>query len=440
LRPQEIIRKKRDGNVLSREEIGFFVNGVARGELADYQSSALLMAIFLNGMNADEQFALTEAMLNSGTRLDFSDIKAPKADKHSTGGVGDKTSLVIAPLAAAAGLAVPMISGRGLGHTGGTLDKLESIPGYKVGLTLQEFRSVLERVGFAMMGQTSDIAPADRKLYSLRDASSTVESIPLIVASIMSKKLAAGLDALVLDVKTGSGAFMKERSRAQELALELVKTGNAFGVKTQALITDMNQPLGHTVGNSLEVLECIKILRGESSARAMPVQELSVELTARMVQQAGLESSIELARTRVNGLLRSGHALELFRKNVEAQGGDPRVCDDPEKLQDLTAKAVRIESSRNGFVTSIDTFAIGNIVAALGGGRVRIEDQIDPAVGYAVEAGLGDELKQGDVLGFVYCRDNVSPEEVIAQMRAAYTISEVPPSNVPELIKEVIEA
>ena len=440
MRPQEIIRKKRDGNVLSRDEIEFLVNGVARGELADYQTSALLMAIFLNGMNADEQFALTEAMLNSGTRLNFSDINAPKADKHSTGGVGDKTSLVIAPLAAAAGLAVPMISGRGLGHTGGTLDKLESIPGYKVGLTLEEFRSVLERVGFAMMGQTSDIAPADRKLYSLRDATSTVEAIPLIVASIMSKKLAAGLDALVLDVKTGSGAFMRERSRAQELASELVKTGNAFGVKTQALITDMNQPLGHTVGNSLEVLECIKILRGESSARAMPVQELSVELTARMVQQAGLESSIEVARTRVNGLLRSGHALELFRKNVEAQGGDPRVCDDPEKLLDLTAKAVRIESSSNGFVTLIDTFAIGNAVATLGGGRVRIEDAIDPAVGYAVEAGLGDELKQGDVLGFIYCRDNVSSEEVIAQVRAAYTISDVPPSNVPELIKEVIEA
>jgi len=440
LRPQEIIRKKRDGNVLSRDEIEFLVNGVARGELADYQTSALLMAIFLNGMNADEQFALTEAMLNSGTRLNFSDINAPKADKHSTGGVGDKTSLVIAPLAAAAGLAVPMISGRGLGHTGGTLDKLESIPGYKVGLTLEEFRSVLERVGFAMMGQTSDIAPADRKLYSLRDATSTVEAIPLIVASIMSKKLAAGLDALVLDVKTGSGAFMRERSRAQELASELVKTGNAFGVRTQALITDMNQPLGHTVGNSLEVLECIKILRGESSARAMPVQELSVELTARMVQQAGLESSIEVARTRVNGLLRSGHALELFRKNVEAQGGDPRICDDPEKLLDLTAKAVRIESSSNGFVTLIDTFAIGNAVATLGGGRVRIEDAIDPAVGYAVEAGLGDELKQGDVLGFIYCRDNVSPEEVIAQVRAAYTISDVPPSNVPELIKEVIEA
>jgi len=440
LRPQEIIRKKRDGNALSRDEIWFFVNGVARGELADYQTSALLMAIFLIGMNADEQFALTEAMLNSGTLLNFSDINAPKADKHSTGGVGDKTSLVIAPLAAAAGLVVPMISGRGLGHTGGTLDKLESIPGYKVGLTLEEFRSVLKRVGFAMMGQTSDIAPADRKLYSLRDATSTVEAIPLIVASIMSKKLAAGLDALVLDVKTGSGAFMRERSRAQELASELVKTGNAFGVRTQALITDMNQPLGHTVGNSLEVLECIKILRGESSARAMPVQELSVELTARMVQQAGLESSIEVARTRVNGLLRSGHALELFRKNVEAQGGDPRVCDDPEKLLDLTAKAVRIESSSNGFVTSIDTFAIGNAVAALGGGRVRIDDAIDPAVGYAVEAGLGDELKQGDVLGFIYCRDNVSPEEVIAQVRAAYTISDVPPSNVPELIKEVIEA
>ena len=333
-----------------------------------------------------------------------------------------------------------MISGRGLGHTGGTLDKLESIHGYKVGLTLEEFRSVLARVGFAMMGQTAEIAPADRKLYALRDATSTVEAIPLIVASIMSKKLAAGLDALVLDVKTGNGAFMREESQAKELASELVKTGNAFGVKTLALITDMNQPLGHTVGNSLEVLECVNILRGEVSARALPVQELSIELAARMVHAAGVETSITSARVKVKSLLGSGHALERFRENVEAQGGNPHICDSPEKLLDLTAKPVRLESQSNGFVTSIDTFAIGNAVAALGGGRIRMEDRIDPSVGFAVEAGLGDELRNGDVLGFVYCREGFPAEEAIAQLQSAFHISDAPPSSVPELIKEVIEA
>src|SRR5690349_193399 len=263
LRPQDIIRKKRDGAELSRDEIAFFVKGVTSGDVAEYQISAWLMAVFLNGMTDAEQSALTEAMLHSGEILDFSEISKPKVDKHSTGGVGDKTSLLIAPLAAAAGVCVPMISGRGLGHTGGTLDKLESIPGYRVDLSLAEFRSVLDQCGFAMNGQTAEIAPADRKLYALRDATSTVEAIPLIVASIISKKGAAGLDAMVIDVKTGSGAFMREPVRARELAQALVKTGNSLGVVTQALITDMNQPLGRAVGNSVEVRECIELLRGE---------------------------------------------------------------------------------------------------------------------------------------------------------------------------------
>src|SRR5438309_2997843 len=264
MRPQDIIRRKRDGAELSREEIEFFVRGVTSGEIADYQSTALLMAIFLNGMTDAEQSALTNAMLHSGDILDFSDIPKPKADKHSTGGVGDKTSLLIAPMAAAAGVCVPMISGRGLGHTGGTLDKLESIPGYRVDLSLKEFRSVLDKVGFAMNGQTAEIAPADKKLYALRDATATVETIPLIVASIISKKGAAGLDAMVIDVKTGSGAFMREPPRAGDLAHALVRTGNSLGVRTEALITDMNQLPGRAVGNSVEVRECIEILRGEA--------------------------------------------------------------------------------------------------------------------------------------------------------------------------------
>ena len=329
MRPQDIIRKKRDRGQLSREEIEFFVRGVTSGEIADYQSTALLMAILLNGMTDEEQSSLTNAMLHSGDILDFSDIPKPKADKHSTGGVGDKTSLLIAPLAAAAGICVPMISGRGLGHTGGTLDKLESIPGYRVNLSLQEFRAVLDQCGFAMNGQTAEIAPADRKLYALRDATATVEAIPLIVASIISKKGAAGLDAMVIDVKTGSGAFMREHEKARELAQALVKTGNSLGVHSQALITDMNQPLGQAVGNSVEVLECVQLLRGEINDRARPVLDLSIELAARMVRLVQLEPTLDEARARIQRVYESGEALECFRRNVEAQSGDPRVCDDP---------------------------------------------------------------------------------------------------------------
>src|SRR4051812_47804573 len=302
MRPQDIIRKKRDRGELSRDEIEFFIRGVTSGEIADYQSTALLMAILLNGMTDAEQSSLTSAMLHSGDILDFSDIDKPKADKHSTGGVGDKTSLLIAPFAAAAGICVPMISGRGLGHTGGTLDKLESIPGYRVDLSLTEFRGVLHKCGYAMNGQTAEIAPADKKLYALRDSTATVEAIPLIVASIISKKGAAGLGAMVIDVKTGSGAFMREEDRARELARALVNTGNSLGVRSQALLTDMNQPLGQAVGNSVEVLECIRLLRGEITEGARPVLDLSIELAARMVVLADLEASVEAARARIQKL------------------------------------------------------------------------------------------------------------------------------------------
>jgi pyrimidine-nucleoside phosphorylase len=440
LRPQDIIRKKREGGRLSRDEIQFFVKGVTSETLADYQAAALLMAIFVRGMDESEQHSLTEAMLYSGQLLDFSDLPQPKSDKHSTGGVGDKTSLVIAPLAAACGLAVPMISGRGLGHTGGTLDKLESIPGYRVDIGLDQFRRVLRTVGYAMMGQTAEIAPADRKLYALRDATSTVEAIPLIVASIMSKKLAAGLDSLVLDVKTGSGAFMRHEDRARELARALVKTGNAFGVRTQALMTDMNQPLGYTVGNAHEVLECIRILRNETHQRAEPVRQLSLELTARMVQSAGLEKTIEAARVRANRCLESGEALERCRRNIEAQGGDPHVCDAPDEMLDLTAHEVKVESPRAGFITAIDTFEVGSAVAALGGGRIRIEDKIDPAVGFASEVGIGDRVEVGETIGIVFARDPDRAQSAVRQFQSAYSIGEVPPPTALELIKEVIDA
>jgi pyrimidine-nucleoside phosphorylase len=439
LRPQDVIRKKRDGGQLSREEIAFFVDGVTHGTVADYQSSALLMAIYLNGMTTSETAMLTDRMLHSGEVLDFSAVPKPKADKHSTGGVGDKTSLVLAPLAAACGATVPMISGRGLGHTGGTLDKLESIPGYRVHLNLDEFKVILERVGFAMMGQTLQIAPADKKFYALRDATATIEAIPLIVASIMSKKLAAGLDALVLDVKTGTGAFMSDEGDARALARALVSTGNSCGVRTEALLTDMNQPLGRGVGHSIEVRECIEILRNEPPEGARPVLDLSVELAARMVALSGVEPTLEAARAQVQKALESGAALECFRLNVEEQGGDPRVCDDPARLLPLTPHEVKVESTRTGFVTGIDAAEVGHAIASIGGGRTRIEDTIDPGVGFAVERKIGDEVRAGDTLGVLYCRDEAHAGRTTERIRAAYTIGadSIP---APKLIKEVITA
>src|SRR5256885_6669302 len=422
MRPQDIIRKKRDGGELSREEIEFFVRGITSGDVADYQSTALLMAIFLNGMTDAEAAALTNAMLHSGEVLDFSDISKPKVDKHSTGGVGDKTSLLIAPLAAAAGVCVPMISGRGLGHTGGTLDKLESIPGYRVDLSLPEFRAVLDRCGFAMNGQTAEIAPADRKLYALRDSTATVEAIPLIVASIISKKGAAGLDAMVIDVKTGSGAFMREEDRARELAQALVKTGNSLGMKSQALITDMNQPLGRAVGNSIEVLECVELLRGEVNESAKPVLDLSIELAARMIVLAHLDATIDSARARIKNVHESGAALESFRRNVEAQGGDPRACDQPAKILPLTETSFKVESPRSGFIVTVDTEEIGHAIAEAGGGRVRIEDTIDPTVGFVSEGKIGDEVRAGHLIGTIYCARQDCGERAAARIKAAYTI------------------
>ncbi len=435
-----MIRRKRDREELSREEIASFVRGVVQGEWADYQASALLMAVYLNGMTDRERHALTEEMLHSGELLDFSDIARPKADKHSTGGVGDKTSLVLAPLAAACGVCVPMVSGRGLGHTGGTLDKLEAIPGFRVNLELKEFRRVLERVGFAMIGQTKELAPADKKIYALRDATSTVEAISLIVASIMSKKLAAGLSALVLDVKTGTGAFMREEERARELARALVATGNSFGVRTEALITDMNQPLGQAVGNALETKECIEILRGEATERARPVTELSIELAARMVLLSDIESTLEAARSCVEEALHSGRALELFRQCVIEQGGDARVCDDPRLLVPLTLRAIRVESPRTGFVTSVEANEVGHAVSIMGGGRTRVEDSIDPAVGFIADVGIGDEVRAGTPLGTLYYHDEARGMEAAGIILSSYEISDEPPQELPTLIKEVITA
>jgi pyrimidine-nucleoside phosphorylase len=438
LRPQDVIRKKRDGLSLSREEIEFFIAGVTSGRIADYQVSALLMAIYLNGMDQDEQQALTEAMLNSGNILDFTDIPKPKADKHSTGGVGDKTSIIIAPLVAACGVCVPMISGRGLGHTGGTLDKLESIPGYRVALSATEFKTVLDQVGYAMAGQTAELAPADKKMYALRDATATVEAIPLIVASIISKKGAAGLDAMIVDVKVGNGAFMREEARAKALAHALVSTGNSCGIKTRALLTDMNQPLGGAVGNSLEVQECIEIMRGEANEAARPVLDLSLELCAHMLMLANVDQTIEAAHARLNDVLTSGRALECLRSNIEAQGGDPRVCDAPGKFLPLVSETVKVESPRSGFITRVDTTEIGHAIAAIGGGRVRIEDTVDPTVGFTSELKLGDEVRAGDEIGIVYSANPDAAAEAARRIQASYKIDDAPPNATPKLVKEII--
>ena len=438
MRPQDVIRKKRDGQPLSHEEIKFFIDGVTHGQIADYQISALLMAIYLNGMNHAEQQALTESMLQSGSILDFSDIPKPKADKHSTGGVGDKTSLLIAPMVAACGVCVPMISGRGLGHTGGTLDKLESIPGYRVNLSATEFKKVLQQVGYAMAGQTAELAPADKKMYALRDATATVEAIPLIVASIISKKGAAGLDAMVIDVKVGSGAFMRDETRAKELAHALVSTGNSCGIKTRALLTDMNQPLGRAVGNSIEVKECIDILRGEVSESVRPVLDLSLELSAHMLVLANVEQTIAAAHHKVQRALETGAALEVLRLNVEAQGGEPRVCDAPASFLPLVSESFKVESRRSGYITSVDTTEIGHAIAAIGGGRVRIEDVVDPTVGFMADLKIGDRVSGGDTIGVVYCMDDANAREAARRIQDAYHISEEPPSDHEKLVKEVI--
>lgn len=438
MNPQDLIRKKRDGGRFSPEEINQFINGVSDNSWEDYQITALVMAMFIKGLNLNEQNALTEAMLNSGERFDFSDLGAPVGDKHSTGGVGDKTSILIAPIAAACGVYVPMISGRGLGHTGGTLDKLESIPGYKINLAKEEFKKIVKNCGFAMSGQTTEIVPADKKLYALRDATATIESVPMIVGSIMSKKLAEGLDVLVLDVKTGNGAFMKQERDARKLAKALVKTGKAFGVKTEALITDMNQPLGRYVGNALEVYECIRLLQNHTDKRSKQTLELSIELTARMLVLTKVASSNKVAKIRISEVLESGAALEKFRKNIEAQGGDPRICDDPERLLENDLLEVKIKSPKTGIIIEIDTLEVGKAIAMIGGGRMKVDDKIDFAVGYSCDKKIGDNVKEHESLGTLFCRSETQAAKILAKLQMAYKIGADKNVRKFELVKEII--
>jgi pyrimidine-nucleoside phosphorylase len=434
IRAVDLIRKKRDGQELSRGEIEALVHGFTNGEIPDYQAAAWLMAALLRGLTRVETAALTDAMLRSGEVLDLSEFSPKKVDKHSTGGVGDKTSLVLAPVVAAGGLLVPMISGRGLGHTGGTLDKLESIPGFNVNLPVSEFRRVLRGCGCCMIGQTAEIAPADRKLYALRDVTATVESPYLICASIMSKKLAEGIDALVLDVKTGSGAFMKKEEDAVFLAELMVETGERMGKKVIALITDMDQPLGLNVGNSLEVKEVLEVLHGEGPP---DLRELCLELAGWMFQLGGAAASLAHGRQTAQQMIDSGRGLAKFREMVQLQGGDLSAIDDPTKLPHAKHK-LEVLSPENGYVSGIASEAIGTACVILGGGREKKEDSVDPAVGIVLHKKVGDPVSAKEPLATIHYNSESRAAHAKRLMQESYHISGAPPDEVRPLVHRVI--
>ena len=430
MRAVDIIIRKRDGHALSRAEIDFFVAGIANGAWQDYQASALLMAIVLNGMSPAETSALTQAMLHSGERVDLSDVPGVKVGKHSTGGVGDKVSIALAPIVAACGVVVPKMSGRGLGHTGGTLDKLESIPGFRIGLSIEEFKAVLRAVGTCMIGQTSSLAPADKTLYALRDVTGTVESLPLIAASIMSKKLAEGSSALVLDVKCGNGAFMKDAAEARGLAEAMTAIGGGAGVRTECVITAMEQPLGEAVGNALEIRECLALLAGRGPADAMSVVRA---LSSRMIALGGKAPDAESALPLVEKAVSSGAALDTFRRMVEAQGGDPRIVDDPNRLPAVgTVHVVRAASA--GFVSRMHALSIGRASISLGAGRDRVGDAVDHAVGLLVKAHVGDRVEAGQPILELHHRDGRGLDEALALCRDACAISEDPVPRPPKVL------
>ncbi len=417
--PQWLIEKKRDGAALTEEEIRFFIQGFTHGTIPDYQMAAMAMAIYLKGMTADEIAVLTDAMMRSGDLVDTSSIGVPKVDKHSTGGIGDKVSLILAPLIACCGVAVPMISGRGLGITGGTLDKLESIPGYRTDLSEAEFLNVVKTCGCSITGQTGRLAPADKKLYALRDVTGTVPSIPLITASIMSKKLAEGIDALVLDVKWGKGAFMKTTEDARALAESMVRVGEKMGKAMSALITDMNHPLGRCAGNALEVVESIETLRGEGPA---DLTELTLMLGARMLALTNtIPNQIDAMET-LRKHLKSGAALKKFKEMVRLQGGDTTVIDDPLRLPTSTLKE-NVVAPRAGWITNVDAELVGKACAILGAGRARTEDKVDFAVGASGLLRVGESVNKGDALVVLHANDSTRLAEARALVEPAFEIA-----------------
>lgn len=418
--PQHIIARKRDGLPLTRGEITAFVRGATDGSWADYQLSALLMAVFLRGMSAEETAHYTDAMMRSGAVADLSGVRGIKVDKHSTGGVGDKVSIHLAPMVAACGVPVPMISGRGLGHSGGTLDKLESIRGFRTNLSLEEFARQVARVGCALIGQTKDLAPADKKLYALRDVTATVESIPLICGSILSKKLAEGIDALVLDVKFGRGAFMKTKEDARALADALVQVGRAGGKQVRALLTSMEQPLGRTVGNALEVGESIACLRGKGPADVM---EVSYALGAQMLQLGGVATTEAEARGKLSTVIANGSALAKFREIVLAQGGDAQVIHDPGRLPQA-AHQMALRAARGGVVQEVDAMKVALAALRLGAGRARAEDNVDPAVGVGGLVKIGERVAAGDTLCVIHAANADTLADVRPVLESAIVIGE----------------
>jgi pyrimidine-nucleoside phosphorylase len=415
-----LIERKRDGGRLDAGEWRALVMAYSAGHVPDYQMSAFLMACFLNGLDHGETAALTDAMLNSGARFELSSLDKPRIDKHSTGGVGDKVSLILAPLVSALGVAVPMVSGRGLGHTGGTLDKLESIPGFRTDLSLAKAKAQIEAIGCALIGQTAEIAPADRKMYALRDATSTVESIPLIASSIMSKKLAEDLTGLVIDIKRGTGAFLPSLEQEVELAKEMIQLGEAHACPVVALFTAMDRPLGRACGNALEVEEAIAALKGEGPDDLM---EVTLALGAEMLLMAGQAPDLDQAHAALRETVASGRALEQFRRIIESQGGDPAVIDDPAILP----QAIECElytAARSGFVVRVEPRTIGRGLIALGGGRTTMADSIDPSVGFVITTKPGDWVDAGEPLASVYARDRAGIERGRAVLRSAVSIAE----------------
>lgn len=429
--PYSIIAKKKAGQSLTNEEINFFVQGYTGSQIPDYQMAALLMAIVWRGMNLQETVALTGAMRDSGEVLDLSSIPGAKIDKHSTGGVGDKVSIVLAPLVAACGVVVPMISGRGLGHTGGTLDKLAAIPGFNTQLGSDDFKRILKQTGVCLIGQTESIAPADKKMYALRDVTATVDSIPLICSSIMSKKLASGTDGIVFDVKVGKGAFMSSKASALKLAKSLVAIGEYFGKKTSVVLTDMNEPLGWAVGNTLETIEAIECLKGRGPKDLM---EITLTLGASMLRMAGIARNDQQALLILNETLQSGRALNKLREVIAAQGGNPRVIEDYALFPKAKFK-VEVVSPVRGYLEIIDTYQIGKLAVELGAGRKKMGDEIDPAVGFLIHKKVGDRVNRKERLATIIANDRDKGAKISKNLKdcLAFTEKKVPP------IKKVVQ-
>ncbi len=435
MRMYDILKNKREGGVLEYDEIKFFIDGYVTGEIPDYQAAAFLMAAFLRGLTMEETVMLTQCMKESGDIIDLTSIPGTKVDKHSTGGVGDKTSIVLAPLVAAAGIPVAKMSGRGLGHTGGTIDKLESIPGFRAELGTAEFIDAVIRTGVAITGQTGNIAPGDKKLYALRDVTATVDSIPLIASSIMSKKLAAGADCILLDVKVGSGAFMKNIEEAVELANTMVYIGNSSGRSTMAIISDMSQPLGNAVGNALEVREAIDTIKGEGPE---DFSMLCRELGAVMLMLGKKAEDLEQGRQMIEHLVSSGRAAEKFREFVMVQGGNPKVLEKPEEILPRSKKQLEITAKTSGYITGLDAEKVGAAAMMLGAGRAKKEDAVDPAVGIVVEKKLGDAVEKGERIAVLHVNRTENLERAVRLTERAVSISERA-QNKPELIRRIIK-